>query len=554
MLRSLPPSLAAALFCAGALAQAPAPAPVLPGLTEQRLANGADLILVSRPGTGAFRASLFFRQGGVDEPPQLLGATELLSRCLLGSAWPEDLKDDAGLDALLAQEDGLAEELRVARLQAKGPSPQVDELKAAHDAVMAQLEARFDHAAGGELYGQSGAAANQAVDTRDFLASGVELPASAFQLWCGTEASRLRRMELSRLPFARASLVEDLRSGAFPKDPAVAVLLGAALPGHPYGRNLADYSAAVAALRRNELRAYARRACAPTRMAIILVGDLDAASAIAELQKTLGALPQGDPPDPPVLPDLNLALGDRRVQIQGDGFRLLVGWRIPGRASGDAPALTLLARILGGGPSSRLTKRLRNLASDVSVSTGRPGARYPNLLLVDAKPLPGHSLQEVEDAIESETLRLRQEPVSQDEWNRAIAQLDLARMEAESDASDLAAALGMAWAQTGSWRGFTDEEARLRAAGPEVLQRAAATYLLPDHRTLVEVVPDPSRRLDEQDRAFMEVLRALAARKVEDPAQRESIVGEGLRQFQLLPQAERAKTLDLLRRQLKGAK
>jgi predicted Zn-dependent peptidase len=289
-------------------------------------------------------------------------------------------------------------------------------------------------------------------------------------------------------------------------------------------------------------------------MAIILVGDLDAASSIAELQKTLGALPQGDPPDPPVLPDLNLALGDRRVQIQGDGFRLLVGWRIPARTSGDAPALALLTRILGGGPSARLTKRLRSLASDVSVSTGRPGARYPNLLVVDAKPLPGHSLQEVEDAIESETLRLRQEPVSQDEWGRALAQLDLAHMEAESDASALAAALGTAWAQTGSWRGFTDEEARLRAAGPEVLQRAATTYLLPDHRTLVEVVPDPSRRLDEQDRAFMEVLRALAARKVEDPAQRESIVGEGLRQFQLLPQAERAKTLDLLRRQLKGAK
>ncbi|HXC17671.1 MAG TPA: insulinase family protein, partial [Holophagaceae bacterium] len=522
--------------------------------TEQRLANGADLILVSRPGSGAFRASLFFRQGGVDEPPQLLGATELLSRCLLGAAWSEDLKDDAGLDALLAQEDGLAEELRVAQLQAKGASPQVDELKAAHDAILVQLEARFDHAAGGELYGQSGAAANQAVDTRDFLAAGVELPASAFRLWCETETNRLKRMELSRLPFARLSLVADLRSGAFPKDPAVAVLLGAALPGHPYGRNLADYSAAVAALRRNELRAYARRACAPARMAIILVGDLDAASAIAELQKTLGALPQGDPPDPPVLPDLNLALGDRRVQIQGDGFRLLAGWRIPNRASGDTPALDLLARILGGGPSARLTRRLRNLASDVSVSTGRPGARYPNLLLVDARPLPGHSLQEVEDAIESETLRLRQEPVSQDEWNRALAQLDLARMEAESDASALGAALGTAWAQTGSWRGFTDEEARLRAAGPEALQRAAATYLLPGHRTLVEVVPDPSRRLDEQDRAFMEVLRALAARKVEDPAQRESIVGEGLRQFQLLPQAERARTLDLLRRQLKGAK
>ena len=552
MRRRLPPSLAAAFLCGALAAQAPAAS--LPGLTEQRLPNGADLILVSRPGIGAFRASLFFRQGGVDEPPQLLGATELLSRCLLGPAWPEDLKHDASLDALLSKEDELAEDLRVARLQSKGlPSGPAEELQSAHEAVMAQLEARFDHGPG-EAYGLAGAIGNQAVDTRDFLASGVDLPASAFHLWCETETERLRQMNLSRLPFAKAALVADLRSGAFPKDPAIAVLLGAALPGHPYGRNLGDYAAAVDALRRDDLRAYARRACAPGRMAILLVGDLDPAATLAELQKTLGALPSGDPPEAPVLPDLNLALGDRRVQMQGESFRLLASWRIPSRIDADAPALDLIARILGGGASGRLQKRLKSLATGIDVSTGRPGARYPNLLVVDATPLPGHSLQEVEDAVESEILRLRQEPVSLDEWNRALAQLELARLETESDAGELAAALGIAWSQTGSWRGFADEAARLRAAGPEVLQRVAATYLLPSHRTLVEVVPDPSRRLDEQDRAFLELLRVLAARKVDDPAQREAIVGEGLRQFQMLPQAERVKTLDLLHRQMKGAK
>ena len=552
MLRSLPPSLAAAALCAALAAQTPALP--LPGLSEQRLANGAEVILVSRPGSGAFRASLFFRQGGVDEPPQLLGATELLSRCLLGPAWPEDLQGDAALDALLDKEDGLGEDLRVARLQSKGlDSAQTEELASARAAVLEQLEARFDHGAQ-ERYGLAGGVSNQAVDTRDFLAAGVDLPATAFKLWCETEAQRLRRMELSRLPFAKASLVADLRSGAFPKDAAVAVLLGAALPGHPYGRNLADYAAAVEALRRDEIRAYARRACAPGRMALVLVGDLDPAAALAQLQSTLGALPAGEPPEAAVLPDLNLALGDRRVQMQGDGFRLLAGWRVPSRTDADAPALDLLARILGGGPSSRLSKRLKGLATGLEVSVGRPGARYPNLLVVDATPLPGHSLQEVEDALESEILRLRQEPVSAEEWNRALAQLDLARLETASDAGDLSAALGVAWAQTGSWRGFGDEGSRLRAAGPEALQRAAATYLLPSHRTLVEVVPDPSRRLDEQDRAFLEVLRSLAARKVEDPAQRESIVGEGLRQFQMLTQGERAKTLDLLRRQFKGTK
>lgn len=550
MRRRLPPSLAAACLCGALLSQAPAP---LPGLTEQRLANGADVILVSRPGSGAFRASVFFRQGGVDEPPQLLGATELLSRCLLGPAWPEDLKEDPSLDALLAKEDALGEELRVARLQAKGAAqPQVEAMKSAHDAVMAELEARYDHA-GGEVYAQAGGVANLAIDTRDFLAEGVDLPVSAFPFWCATEASRLRRMELSRLPFAKASFVSDLRSGAFPKDAAVAVLLGAALPGHPYGRNLADYAAAVEALRRDDLRAYARRACAPGRMAIVLVGDLDAA-AFPKLQATFGALPAAEPPEAAVLPDLNLSLGDRRVQMEGEGFRMVAGWRIPGRTDADAPALDLIARILGGGPSARLPKRLKGFAADVRVDAGRPGARYPNLLVVEASPLPGHSLQEVEDAVESEILRLRQEPVTPEEWNRALSQAALARLEAESDAGDLAGALGVAWAQTGSWRGFADEAARLRAAGPDTLQRAAGTYLVPGHRTLVEVLPDPSRRLDEQDRAFLEVLRALATRKVEDPAQREALVAEGLRQFQMLPQSERGKTLALVRDQLKGVK
>ncbi|HEU4952640.1 MAG TPA: insulinase family protein [Holophagaceae bacterium] len=552
MRRSLPPFLAA--MVSGALAaQALPPAPPLPGLTERRLANGAEVILVRRPGSGAFRASLFFRQGGVDEPPQLLGATELLSRCLLGPAWPEDLQDDPGLEPLLQQEDALAEALRMAGAQGGDPQAR-EELAAAHGALLGRLEARYDLDASKEAYQGAGGLDPQAVDTRDFLAEGVELPAGAFELWCRTETERLHRVVLSRLPFARASLVADLKSGAFPKDPAVAVLLGAALPGHPYGRNLGDYAAAVEALRRDELRAYARRACSPGRMAVVLVGDLDPESALPILERTLGALPPGTPPEPPVLPDLNLGLGDRRVQIQGEDSRVLTGWRIPARTSPDAPALEVLARILGGGPSARLPLRLKGIATDIHVSTGRPGGRYPNLLVVDATPRPGHSLQEVEEALDREILLLRQVPVSQEEWNRALAQLEVGRLDLQADAGELAAALGMAWAQTGSWQGLTREADRFRAAGPEALQRAAADYLVPSHRTVVEVVPDPSRRLDAQDRAFLEVLRTLALRQVEDPAQRESLVAEGLRQFQMLPQAERAKTLDLLRHQLQGAR
>ncbi|HJU84524.1 MAG TPA: insulinase family protein [Holophagaceae bacterium] len=548
LLRALALFLALPLLAQGALQ---------PEVVERRLANGARVILAQRPGDGAFHASLFFRQGGADETGAFVGATELLARSLYGHTWPEDIDEDPALDALLKQEEGLWEDLRLQRVQARrnpdSPPAQVEELQASLDALHQQIQAKLQQDPAADLYAAQGGRNQLSVATRDFLAFGVELPRAAFPFWCRTEVARLRRAELSRMPFDRGALLAEFKRAAYPKDPGIAVLLGAALPGHPYGRDLSDHAASLEALRWSELRAFVRRTCAPSRLAIVLVGDLDPAEVMAELDQTLGRLPSQEGAEDAILPELNPELGDRRVQVLGSDPRLLVGWRIPPRAHPDYSALALLAQILGGGASGRLEARLvdrQGLLQDVDASLGRPGARFPGLFIVEAHPLEGHSVREAEAAVHSEILRLQQEPISLEEWQKAVSQLELAHLATQEDAREFALALGLAWVQTGDWRTFLDEPRRWKALGPESLQRAARTYLVPLRRTTVAVERDVSASLDPIDLQIIEVLKSLAASHLSDPAQREALVSEGLRQMQMLPPAERERTLKLLRAQM----
>lgn len=537
-----------------------AQSPAQPLVQTRRLPNGAQVILVPRRGAAAFHADLFFRQGGVDEPGPLVGATELLARSLFGRTWPEDVDEAPGMEELLRQDESLYEELRVARVQQRrGPDPggdaHVEELEAGLAALREKLRARLSPE-GPDLYEARGGR-EESASTRDMLVAGAELPREAFAFWCRTEAARLKRLQLSRLPFDRDALLEELHRGGYPKDPAVAVLLGAALPGHPYGRDLADYAAQVEAIRRSELKDYARRACSADRMAVVIVGDLDLDEAGPVLDQTLGALPPASDDKEAILPELNPALGDRKVQILGAEPRLLVSWRVPPRTSPDYQALELLAQILAGGPTARLQTRLiqqLGAATELSASLGRPGARYPDLFIIEARPAKGHTLEELEAAIHSEILTLQQEPIPLEEWQKALGQLELANLGTQSDARNLAVAMGMAWVQTGQWRSFFEDPRRYRALGPDALQRAAVTYLLPSHRTTVAVAREAFKDLEPLDLQVLAVLQTLAQRKVKDPAQREALVTEGLRQLQMLPRAERERTLKLLQSQLKEEK
>lgn len=531
--------------------------PRLTDVQERRLANGVRVLLVERRGLAAFHATLVFRGGWAEEPAAAAGATELLARALYGATWPEDAepasRSQPGLEALLRQEEGLLEALRLERLRRRqdptGPSTEAD-LETRLASVQARLRAQSAPAPLADLYAARGGR-QSAEATADALLAHTELPLEAFETWCRTEAQRLQALQLSRFSQVRATLATELRAQG---PQGLALLRGAALPGHPYGRDLADHLPALEALRWSDLRTLARRALRPDHLMVILVGGLGLDASLPALERHLGSLPTPPEGEDTLLPEIPADLGDRRVQAAlGGSPSLLCGWRIPARRHPDHLALRLAAQLLGGGRTARLEGRLvrqKALAQQAELRMDLPGARLPGLLVVRVKPADGRSLAELEGALHGEILRLQQDPIPQDEWQRALVQLEADHVRVLDDPATLARALGLAWAEGGDWRLLESESQRLRTLTPDSVQAAARAWLCPSHRTTVLLEPAAGGPLNPQEADLGRILLALARQRIEDPAQRERLVSEGLRQLRMLAPEERLRTLKLLEAQL----
>ncbi len=537
-------------------AQAPRPSEV----QERRLGNGVRLLVVERRGLSAFQATLVFQGGWAEESTAAAGATDLLARTLFAGTWAEDLtraKTPSPLDALLKQEEGLLESLRLERLRLRrdpGADSQLPALTASLESIQLRMQGLFSASPLSDLYSARGG--RQWADaTADALVVQTELSQEFFEFWCQTEAQRLRTLQLSRFAQAREAFVADLHGKGLL---GLALLRGAALPGHPYGRDLLDYLPSLEALRWSDLRTYARKTLRPDRLTIILIGGLSLESALPVVERYLGSLPEPPDAEEAVLPEIPSDLGDRRVQTTlGTGSQLLVGWRIPSRHHPDHLALRMAVQLLDGGQTGRLQVRMarqRALVSRVRLHLDVPGGRFPGLLVADLNPMEGHSLAEIEAALHGEILRLQQEPISQEEWSRALVQLETEHLQMADVPAVLARSLGLAWAEGGDWRLADLGIQRLRTLAPETVQAAARTWLTPSHRTTVLLDPTPGASNDPVEKELSRVLRALAAARIPDLAQREHLVSEGIRQLRMLSPDERLRTLKLLEAQLPSEK
>ncbi|HJW72480.1 MAG TPA: insulinase family protein [Geothrix sp.] len=521
---------------------------------ERRLANGMRLLWVERRDLDAFHATLVLRGGRAEEPPALTGATDLLARSLFGPAWPEDLatgKASQEFDSMLKQEEGLMEALRLARLRAlPDVESTVSGLEASLQSVRGQLRTRLSTAPLTDLYAAAGGW-QRAEGTEDALMVHTELPLGAFDLWCQTEHQRLSLLRISRFYETKAAFLKEVRAkGA----QALDLILGAALPGHPYGRNFRDHLPAIEAMRASELRTYTRRTLNPEHMALIVVSSLSLDRSLPALEAAFGSLPMPPENEETLLAEIPSDLGDRRVQVNlGEAPSLLAAWRIPPRSHQDHLALRMAAQILDGGHTSRIQARLvggKALAKSATLLMDLPGARLPGLLLAELVPAEGHSLEEVEAALHSEILRLQQEPIAPEEWTRALAQLEVDHLRILDEPAALARALGHAWVETGDWHRLDLEMQRLRTLQPEAVQAAVRTWLTASHRTTALLRPALLENSNPLDLRTNRVLQALAALRVEDPAQREHLVTEGARQLRMLSLPERLRTLELLEAQL----
>jgi len=234
------------------------------------------------------------------------------------------------------------------------------------------------------------------------------------------------RFDANDVEIIRAQVLSTLRRAATsPSEMASLRWWQTAFGEHPYGRPVTGTLASVPAITIDDLKGYARRVLARANLKVAVVGDIDAETVKAMLDRAFGALP-AQPDLAPVETISPQGLG-RRIVVKLDVPQAVVTFGGPGiaRKDPDFMAAYIVNHILGGGAfSSRLFQEVRE-------KRGLAYSVYDNLVWLNhtALFLGGTATRadragEALDVIEREIHRLATDGPTADELAKAKAYLN----------------------------------------------------------------------------------------------------------------------------------
>jgi zinc protease len=221
-----------------------------------------------------------------------------------------------------------------------------------------------------------------------------------------------RRQSYDNQPYGRVS--EIYASAIYPKS-------------HPYSWPVIGSMTDLSAASENDVKDFFRLYYAPNNATLAVVGDFDPAQARQWIAKYFNDLPQGKPVQRPTVPVAKLdaekhLVYEDRVQLP----RLYIEWPTVGAKHEDDHVLDVVAAILSGPRTARLTKALvydSQAAAQVFArqSTNEDVGEFQ----VVAVPRPGHSLTELEAAVDTVLQKFLSEGPTAEEMQKATSGTEL---------------------------------------------------------------------------------------------------------------------------------
>jgi zinc protease len=263
--------------------------------------------------------------------------------------------------------------------------------------------------------------------------------------------------------------------------------------GHPYHAAVIGSHADIQAAKLEDVRQFFRNYYVPNNATLTIVGDIDVAQTKTLVEKYFGSLPKG-----PEMPAVNVETppitAEKRVHMtdQVELPRVYMAWiTAPFYKPGDAEA-DLAARILAGGKASRLYKDLvytRKIAQDVSAS--QESATLGSIFQIVATAKPGHTVEELEAAIDHQLDSLTASGPSAEELDAAKNAIQTGIVTSLENIGGVADRLQTYNHYVGTPDYLNQDLARYGSAQPSDIQAFANHYLGRSHRVMIEVLPGP---------------------------------------------------------------
>jgi zinc protease len=288
-----------------------------------------------------------------------------------------------------------------------------------------------------------------------------------------------RRQSVENQPYGLAE--ETLVQSLFPR-------------GHPYYGNVIGSHEDIQAVKLDDVRRFFRQYYSPNNASLAIVGDFDPAQAKALVEKYFGTLKRG-PDVPAIKAETPKITSERRkvVKARVELPRVYVAWvTSPILKPGDADA-DIASNILGGGRSSRLYKKLvyeKQIAQ--SVSATQYSLILGSIFQIEATARPGHTVEELEKAIEEELNSFRANPVADTEIEQARNTIEtniIGGLERLGGFGGVADRLNSYNHYLGDPDYLTKDIERYRTVSAATLQSFAKDQLTTNARVVLHVVP-----------------------------------------------------------------
>ncbi|MCI0353320.1 MAG: insulinase family protein, partial [Acidobacteriales bacterium] len=303
-----------------------------------------------------------------------------------------------------------------------------------------------------------------------------------------------RRQSVENAPYEMAE--EAMYQTIFPKE-------------HPYYAYVIGSHQDLESAELEDVRSFFKQYYAPNNASLAIVGDFTPAQAKKLVEKYFGPIAAG-PPVPKITAQTPPISGERRkvVTDQVQLPRIYMAWITDSiYKAGDAEA-DILARILGGGKSSRLYKKLvyeRQIAQDVV--TQQNSLILGSVFQIRVTAKPGVKIEDIEQAIDEELDAIRKSPPSADEVAGARNQIQAAiirNLETLGGFGGVADRLNQYNHYLGNPDYLAQDLSRYDQVTPAAVQKLAQDKLTNNARVVVHAVPgekvvnDPPKREEKE--------------------------------------------------------
>jgi len=466
-------------------------------ITVKKLPNGLTLIICERPEAPVFSFFTMVDAGSAQDPMRETGLAHMFEHMAFKGT------DTIGTTDYAAEKPALEKiETAYAAYIAER-----DKTVGRDDERLKQLEKAWKDAISeadkyvvpnqfGKIIEQSGGQDLNALTDYDETAYHYSLPSNRLELWAYLESDRFLHPVLREFYKERNVVIEErrLRTDSNPIGRLLEQFNAAAFEAHPYHRPTVGWMADLNYFSATDAKKFFDHYYVPANMVVAVAGDIKAAEVMPILEKYFGRLPDSQKPDettttePPQNSERKVVLKEKTQPLY------LEGYHRPDYRTKDDAVYDAITDLMSEGRTSRLYRALvrdKKIASFSAGFSGLPGTKYPHLFAFYAFPLPGHTPQEVADAIHAEIERLKKEDISDDELKMIKTRSKANLIRGLADNEGLATQLATYQTRYGDWRELFRSVDRIDQVTKADIRRVANETFTDTNRTIgvIETAP-----------------------------------------------------------------